>query len=355
MVARVNIICGPLGSGKSTAILAMLQQQPKDETWAVLVNEIGDVGIDGVAMGREVFVRELAGGCMCCANGLPFRVALTELLRRKRPDRVLVEPSGLGRISEIFKLLREAPLATAINLAATICVVPADKHDALWGASDVYADQLYGADALVVNRRDTAVPDAAAAVEGFCRAFYPPKHVALATRGRFDAKLLDATPTDRVIVEPTGLVPAGGTTRVDCGDGATRIESEREGRRLVGWLLRGWRFDRKRLENGLAALATPPLDRAKAVFLTRGQGVFLAHWWGTAAVDLSTIPAVAGDSRVQLIFEQQDDTQSATHGTSAVPFSFPSLRLSATANQERLDYVERFQSFLHDARLSKGN
>ncbi|HBC56865.1 MAG TPA: cobalamin biosynthesis protein CobW, partial [Gammaproteobacteria bacterium] len=72
-----NVITGFLGVGKSTAILNLLKNKPGNERWAVLVNEFGEVGIDGTLFsGKEaektgVFIREVSGGCMCCAAGLP--------------------------------------------------------------------------------------------------------------------------------------------------------------------------------------------------------------------------------------------------------------------------------------------
>jgi len=92
-----NLVMGFLGAGKTTAILHLLDTKPAGETWAVLVNEFGAVGIDGtVIAGQGVFVKEVPGGCMCCAAGLPMQVAVNRLLREARPDRLLIEASGLG-------------------------------------------------------------------------------------------------------------------------------------------------------------------------------------------------------------------------------------------------------------------
>lgn len=85
-----NVITGFLGVGKSTAILNLLKQKPDNERWAVLVNEFGEVGIDGsLFTGQKteeagIFIREVPGGCMCCAAGLPMQIALNMLL--KTPD-----------------------------------------------------------------------------------------------------------------------------------------------------------------------------------------------------------------------------------------------------------------------------
>lgn len=83
-MTRTNLITGFLGSGKTTSILHLLAQKPADEKWAVLVNEFGEVGIDGALLADSgALLKEIPGGCMCCVNGLPMQVGLNTLLRRE--------------------------------------------------------------------------------------------------------------------------------------------------------------------------------------------------------------------------------------------------------------------------------
>ncbi len=85
-----NVITGFLGVGKTTAILHLLKSKPKTERWAVLVNEFGEIGIDGAifktALGdqRGIFIKEVPGGCMCCAAGLPMQISLTMQVLRNQ-------------------------------------------------------------------------------------------------------------------------------------------------------------------------------------------------------------------------------------------------------------------------------
>ena len=95
-MTRTNLITGFLGSGKTTSILHLLAQKPADEKWAVLVNEFGEVGIDGALLADSGALLKDPGGCMCCVNGLPMQVGLNTLLRQGKPDRLLIEPTGLG-------------------------------------------------------------------------------------------------------------------------------------------------------------------------------------------------------------------------------------------------------------------
>jgi hypothetical protein len=123
-VTRTNLITGFLGSGKTTSILHLLAQKPADEKWAVLVNEFGEVGIDGALLADSgALLKEIPGGCMCCVNGLPMQVGLNTLLRQGKPDRLLIEPTGLGHPKQILDILTAAVYEPWIDLRATLCIL----------------------------------------------------------------------------------------------------------------------------------------------------------------------------------------------------------------------------------------
>lgn len=157
----VNVITGFLGAGKSTAILHLLQHKPEHERWAVLVNEFGEVGIDGSLMqGQEaeadgIFIREVPGGCMCCTAGLPMQVAMATLLAQGRPHRLLIEPTGLGHPREVLDTLGAPHYRETLDLQATITVVDARKvRDARYTDHDTFRQQLEVADVIVANKVD---------------------------------------------------------------------------------------------------------------------------------------------------------------------------------------------------------
>ncbi|MEN9464185.1 MAG: hypothetical protein RL217_366, partial [Pseudomonadota bacterium] len=105
-MTRVHIITGFLGTGKTTAILHLLKNKNPNEKWAVLVNEFGEIGIDGTILKQAgVAVREVPGGCLCCVSGLPFQMGLNFLLAREKPDVLIIEPTGLGHPKNILKTL----------------------------------------------------------------------------------------------------------------------------------------------------------------------------------------------------------------------------------------------------------
>lgn len=158
-----NVITGFLGVGKTTAIRHLLDRKPRDERWAVLVNEFGEVGVDGGLFGPEkdgeVFIREVPGGCMCCAAGLPMQVALNQLLARARPQRLLIEPTGLGHPREVLEALSDAVRAGVLELHATLTLVDARCiGDERYLRSDTFRQQLEVADLVVANKSDLYGP-----------------------------------------------------------------------------------------------------------------------------------------------------------------------------------------------------
>jgi Putative GTPases (G3E family) len=91
-----NILTGFLGVGKTTAINTLLSNKPEEENWAILVNEFGQVGVDQEMFPDKngLFVKELAGGCICCALGASLGKTVRALIEQARPDRLIIEPTG---------------------------------------------------------------------------------------------------------------------------------------------------------------------------------------------------------------------------------------------------------------------
>ncbi len=123
-----HVICGPLGAGKTSLIRSLLAQKPAAERWAVLINEFGQIGLDAALLSTDdagVSLAEIAGGCLCCVNGVPFQVGLGRLLRRATPDRLLIEPSGLGHPTELLAQLVTPPWRDVLALQPAVSVLDA--------------------------------------------------------------------------------------------------------------------------------------------------------------------------------------------------------------------------------------
>lgn len=155
-----TLITGFLGVGKTTIILNLLKQKPAHEKWAVLVNEFGEIGLDGAIMEakqtqNDVFIKEVPGGCMCCASGLPMQIALNMLLMKAKPDRLIIEPTGLGHPKEVLKVLRSEHYREILDIQYTITVIDARHFSSPKHLnSPTFQQQLEVADVLIANKED---------------------------------------------------------------------------------------------------------------------------------------------------------------------------------------------------------
>lgn len=171
-----NIITGFLGAGKTTSILSLLARKPDNEKWAILINEFGNVGVDGAILDQQgAIVKEVPGGCMCCVAGLPMSVGINALLAQK-PDRLLLEPTGLGHPKEVITKLTSDSYRNYIDLKATITVVnPRHFADTQYTDNQNFQDQLALADVVVANKIDECTADDIRAFETFAEQCNPAK------------------------------------------------------------------------------------------------------------------------------------------------------------------------------------
>ena len=161
---KTNVITGFLGVGKTTAIQHLLTQKPENETWAILVNEFGEVGIDGSLFKgqkqtdnqqQKVAIKEVPGGCMCCTAGLPMQIAMNQLISYAKPQRLIIEPTGIGHPKEVLSTLAEPQYQSVIDLRATLTLVDARKvSEARYREHTIFTDQLKVADHIVATKAD---------------------------------------------------------------------------------------------------------------------------------------------------------------------------------------------------------
>ncbi len=311
-VSRVptNLITGFLGVGKSTAIRGLLARAPAGERWAVLVNEFGEVGVDAAAIGGDnerATIQELPGGCMCCTLGAPLKVTLTRLLRQARPDRLLIEPTGVGHPARVLDALRGGDLAAALDLRATVCLVdPRQLADERITSREIFRDQVELAEALVGNKADLCDSGELARFQDWAENLFPPKaRVAVTEQGRLDPAWLEP-PSDpgRTPLYPQahahdhdhphqhGSVVALG--RPEPGR-PIRYSNSGQGLEACGWVFApSDRFDQGRL---LAAVQALPVERLKGVFRC-GRWLHVDR----VGADLATrTSAWRADSRVECI------------------------------------------------------
>ena len=158
---QVHIVTGFLGVGKTSCIQHLIDNKPENERWAVLVNEYGQQGIDGsLFRGDELIIKQVAGGCACCAALLPFQTALNQLIRHEQLDRIFIEPSGLGHVDNIAALLQESSYQKRLKLNDVVCVIdPRHLSQPKYRFHDLYLRQLSAAQVLVANKCDVVSQD----------------------------------------------------------------------------------------------------------------------------------------------------------------------------------------------------
>lgn len=190
-----NIITGFLGVGKTTALNQLLSQKPENETWAILVNEFGQIGVDQTTLPSEegLHVRELAGGCICCALGPSLAITLTMLIRRSNPDRLIIEPTGLGHPEGIIDVLQGISFEDVLDLRATICLLDSrslEQPEIV--ANEVFQDQINLADVVAINKCDLAEEAQVDQAELLLNGIFPPKQrVIRCQQGNIPLDVLD--------------------------------------------------------------------------------------------------------------------------------------------------------------------
>lgn len=172
-----HLVLGFLGAGKTTAILNLLKQKPQDEQWAVLVNEFGEVGIDGALLSNQgVAIKEVPGGCMCCVSGLPMQIGLNSLIGFSRPDRLFIEPTGLGHPSQVIETLTGEFYRDLLHLSRAVCLVdPRRLEEERVQASRQFHDQIAVAEVLVASKSDLCTAEQLRRFDSWARDWEPAK------------------------------------------------------------------------------------------------------------------------------------------------------------------------------------
>lgn len=154
MDTKIGVISGFLGAGKTTLIRKLLREALLNEKIVLIENEFGEIGIDGTILKRDgIKVREINSGCICCTLAGDFKAALKDVLHKYRPGRVLIEPSGVGELSDILPVCREIALKERDEVTFCITVVNPLKYR-LYAAnfSDFFFDQIKNAGMILLSR-----------------------------------------------------------------------------------------------------------------------------------------------------------------------------------------------------------
>ena len=153
-MTKVTIISGFLGAGKTTLIKKLLKEAFKGEKCVLLENEYGEVGIDGGFMKDSgIQITELNSGCICCTLAGDFTDAIGEIVEKFNPDRLLIEPSGVGKLSDIRRVVEEQAQKGLVSLSGSATVVDAAKCKMyLKNFGEFFIDQVKCAETVIFSR-----------------------------------------------------------------------------------------------------------------------------------------------------------------------------------------------------------
>ncbi|WP_252272482.1 CobW family GTP-binding protein [Pseudomonas subflava] len=308
MLAHIptHLIAGPLGAGKTSLIRHLLAHKPAHERWAVLINEFGQIGLDQALLTTTddgVAMAEIPGGCLCCVGGAPFRVGLTRLLRQARPDRLLIEPSGLGHPPELLRQLGEAPWAGVLAVQPPVLLLDAQALAAGQALPQSQAATLEHAGLLLLNKAENLSEAERARVA----AGLPARPLRWTDHGALDFAELPGSAVRAGSAQESRLPEVAAPLPQIWSDPRRpicQVQAQPE-----GWSI-GWRFHPGQIFDlaGVAQwLAGLPWRRAKLV-LHGGQG-----WRSANALEGEALQWRLSewrrDSRLELIFAEAQDAE----------------------------------------------
>ena len=307
----VDIVYGFLGSGKTTFITRILREWGERERIVVLVNEFGEVGIDGdLLRGRGADVVEMPSGCICCSLRADFRGQILELSRTLRPDRVIIEPSGVATVSQIRSIVEAQVFEDTIHEVHDILVVDVTGFMDLYRASRHFVEsQVRNAQLVLLNKCDRVDRTRARLIRDAIASIHPEVVVLTTEFGNVEwaeyRAALSVAPSPRDARPPSGREGAGEEDLSAPGDTGLPLDPESQGMGLesVGYVFEGLSFDPEALRALYADLARPGsglgrVVRAKGIFRTGERSVLMELASGEVSVQ-PLAPALR--SRVSII------------------------------------------------------
>ena len=156
MATKIDIISGFLGAGKTTLIKKLLKEAYADEQVVLIENEFGEIGIDGGFLKEAgIQIREMNSGCICCSLVGDFGTSLKEVVDKYHPDRILIEPSGVGKLSDVIKAVQGVRGDVDIVLNSYTTVVDAKKCKMyMRNFGEFFNNQVEYAGAIIMSRTD---------------------------------------------------------------------------------------------------------------------------------------------------------------------------------------------------------
>lgn len=154
MKTKVDIISGFLGAGKTTLIKKLLEEKLYCEKLVIIENEFGEIGIDGnILKNTGIEVKEINSGCICCTLVGDLEKAIVEVITKYKPDRIIIEPSGVGKLSDVIKACDTLKLKELITINILITVVDVLKYNIyISNFGEFFENQIKSAKTIILSR-----------------------------------------------------------------------------------------------------------------------------------------------------------------------------------------------------------
>lgn len=174
---KVHLFSGFLGTGKTTAIQSLIKQKNPHEKWAIIVNEFGEIGIDGAVLSeQDIPVAEIAGGCLCCVGGVQMSDTLAKIIKNNEIHRIIIEASGLAHAASVIDELRAEPFKQQLEIASVFTLIdPRQFIQDNYIKQPLYQDQIGVCDVLVASKIDLCTKEELAQFRQKAAALFPPK------------------------------------------------------------------------------------------------------------------------------------------------------------------------------------
>lgn len=311
----VNVVYGFLGAGKTTFIKHIMDYPPKDEKIVILVNEFGEVGVDGLLLADQKGVLadivELPSGCICCTLSSDFRRQFLEVHERFRPDRIIVEPTGVAMISQILQVLTAEDLRPLYTDSNLIHILDSSEFlDFIKRQRHFMENQLRRSSFVVLNKVDRVDPRMVELLIQSVKEINPAAEVHPASFGELGLETVR-----RVL----GLVEGTVSGQRSLGQAEASPESEHDHGHDFAEQFHSFGgkyrevFDRRRLESFFERL-----NQGEYGDVVRAKGVFQTpHEWvriELASREIRVDPATAASQSVVSIVGRNIDTQGMESG-----------------------------------------
>ena len=160
-MVKIDIISGFLGAGKTTLIKKILDEKPAGQVICIIENEFGDIGIDGEQLQQSgVEVMEIYSGCICCTLIGNFERALNELIEKYHPERIIIEPTGIAKLSDVLRACEDALEKEDVRLGMCLVVVNAMNYDMyMRNWPEFFINQIEQAKTIVMSRSQNVDPE----------------------------------------------------------------------------------------------------------------------------------------------------------------------------------------------------